>query len=47
MAAIIFELPQREVGGYLSFWDDLVEMTTRARDQGIATHLDGAGPRTA
>ncbi len=42
VAAILFELPQREIGGHLPAWDDLVEMTGWARERGIALHMDGA-----
>ncbi len=42
VGAILFELPQREIGGQLPAWDDLVAMVCWARDRGIATHLDGA-----
>lgn len=42
VGAILFELPQREIGGQLPVWDDLVEMVNWARDRDIATHLDGA-----
>ncbi len=42
VAAILFELPQREIGGYLPKWDDLVEMTDWARERSIKLHLDGA-----
>ncbi|MCJ7756327.1 MAG: beta-eliminating lyase-related protein [Thermoanaerobaculales bacterium] len=42
VGAILFELPQREIGGQLPAWDDLVAMVGWARDRGMATHLDGA-----
>lgn len=41
-AALVLELPQRELGGALPGWDDLVEQTARARERGAAVHLDGA-----
>lgn len=41
LAAILWELPQRELGGILPAFDDLVEQVAWARDRGIATHLDG------
>ena len=41
-AALLIELPQRELGGLLPSWDDLVAQTTLARAHGTATHLDGA-----
>jgi threonine aldolase len=42
IAALLVELPQRELGGLLPSWDDLVAQTTWARDRGAAVHLDGA-----
>jgi threonine aldolase len=42
VAAVLFELPQREIGGHLPPWDDLVAMTSWVRDQGAAVHMDGA-----
>jgi threonine aldolase len=42
LAALLLELPQREIGGVLPGWDELVELTTWAREQGIPLHLDGA-----
>ena len=42
VAAILFELPQREIGGYLPEWDDLQSMTRWARERSIKLHLDGA-----
>ena len=42
VAALVLELPQREIGGLLPDWDDLVEQTSWARERGIALHLDGA-----
>ena len=42
VAAILFELPQREIGGRLPSWEDLVAMTSWARERGVATHVDGA-----
>jgi threonine aldolase len=42
VGAILFELPQREIGGQLPAWDDLVAMVGWARERGMATHLDGA-----
>ena len=41
-AALLIELPQREIGGRLPAWDDLVAQTALARSHGTATHLDGA-----
>lgn len=42
LAALLLELPQREIGGQLPDWDTLVEQTTWARERGAAAHLDGA-----
>lgn len=42
LAALLLELPQREIGGLLPAWDDLVEQVGWAREREIALHLDGA-----
>lgn len=42
LAALLLELPQREIGGQLPSWDDLVAITTWARERHIALHMDGA-----
>jgi threonine aldolase len=42
LAALLIELPQREIGGRLPAWDDLVAQVAYARDRGAAVHLDGA-----
>jgi threonine aldolase len=42
LAALLLELPQREIGGQLPPWDDLVAVVDWARHRGIALHLDGA-----
>lgn len=42
IAALLLELPQREIGGQLPSWDDLVAQTKWARAKGAAVHLDGA-----
>jgi threonine aldolase len=42
VAVLLLELPQREIGGLLPDWDDLVAQTAWARERGIALHLDGA-----
>jgi hypothetical protein len=42
IGAPLIELPQREIGGRLPKWDDLVAQMQWARDRDIATHLDGA-----
>ena len=42
LAALLIELPQREIGGQLPAWDDLVAQVAHACDGGAAVHLDGA-----
>ena len=42
LAAVLFELPQREIGGRLPAWDDLVAQVAYVRERGAAVHLDGA-----
>jgi threonine aldolase len=42
LAALLLELPQREIGGRLPAWDDLVAQTSWAGERGIALHMDGA-----
>jgi len=42
LAALLIELPQREIGGQLPSWDDLYAQIAYARERGWATHLDGA-----
>ncbi len=42
LAAVLWELPQRELGGALPTWDDLQAQLAWARARGAATHLDGA-----
>ena len=42
VAALLLELPQRELGGLLPSWDDLEAQVGWARQRGIALHLDGA-----
>lgn len=42
LAALLLELPQREIGGQLPPWDTLVEQTAWARGRGAAVHMDGA-----
>jgi threonine aldolase len=41
-AALLVELPQRDLGGQLPAWDDLVAQVAWARQRGAAAHLDGA-----
>ncbi|RJL33202.1 threonine aldolase family protein [Bailinhaonella thermotolerans] len=42
LAALLLELPQRDIGGLLPTWDELVAQTSWARERGAAAHLDGA-----
>jgi threonine aldolase len=42
LAALLIELPQREIGGQLPAWDDLVAQIDWARQRSVPTHLDGA-----
>jgi threonine aldolase len=42
LAALLLELPQREIGGQLPAWDELTAIVTWARERGIPMHLDGA-----
>jgi threonine aldolase len=42
LAALLLELPQREIGGRLPAWKDLVAQVTHARERGWAVHMDGA-----
>ncbi|MEJ7747955.1 MAG: beta-eliminating lyase-related protein, partial [Candidatus Limnocylindrales bacterium] len=42
LAALLIELPQREIGGRLPAWDELVAQVGYARSAGAAVHLDGA-----
>ena len=41
-AALVLELPQRDLGGQLPTWEDLQSQVAWARDRGAAVHLDGA-----
>jgi threonine aldolase len=41
-AALLIELPQRDLGGQQPDWDDLVAQVGWARERGAAAHLDGA-----
>ncbi|HET9111105.1 MAG TPA: beta-eliminating lyase-related protein [Ktedonobacterales bacterium] len=42
LAALLLELPQREIGGQLPEWEALEEQTAWARARGAAAHMDGA-----
>jgi threonine aldolase len=42
LAALLIELPQRELGGLLPTWEDLVAITGWARERGLGLHMDGA-----
>ncbi|MDI9893334.1 beta-eliminating lyase-related protein [Rhodococcus sp. IEGM 1381] len=42
VAAVMWELPQRELGGELPSWTDLQTQLATAGAAGVATHLDGA-----
>ncbi len=42
LAALLLELPQREIGGQLPGWDDLETQSAWAREHNIAMHMDGA-----
>jgi len=42
LAAVLWELPQREIGGVLPAWEDLKREVDFVRKQGAGAHLDGA-----
>lgn len=42
VAALLLELPQREIGGQLPSWAELEAQCMWARERGAALHLDGA-----
>jgi threonine aldolase len=42
LAAVLVELPQRDLGGQLPPWDELVALCEAARTKGAAVHMDGA-----
>ncbi len=41
-AALLLELPQRDIGGQLPPWEELVDQVDWARGHGAAVHMDGA-----
>jgi threonine aldolase len=41
-AAVLVELPAREIGGRLPPWTELAALAALARDRGIRLHMDGA-----
>lgn len=41
-ATLLLELPQRELGGILPEWNELLEITSWCRNNHIKLHLDGA-----
>jgi threonine aldolase len=41
-AALLLELPSREIGGQLPDWEELVSQADWARGRGAAVHMDGA-----
>ncbi len=43
VAALLLELPQREIGGALPEWDILLAQTAWAREHDVALHLDAPG----
>jgi threonine aldolase len=42
LGAVVLELPAREIGGQLPAWEELTAFCAKARDEGIALHMDGA-----
>ena len=42
VAALLLELPQRDLGGQLPEWDEVAAQIAWANHRGAATHLDGA-----
>jgi threonine aldolase len=42
ISTLLIELPQREIGGQLPSWEDLVQISKYCKDKGIKLHLDGA-----
>jgi threonine aldolase len=42
VSVLLLELPQRDLGGQLPSWEELVAQTEWARSRRVALHLDGA-----
>jgi threonine aldolase len=42
LAAALYELPMREIGGQLPAWEKLAALKAACRDRGLHFHLDGA-----
>jgi threonine aldolase len=42
LAALVLELPQRDLGGQQPVWEDLEAQVAWAREQGSTLHMDGA-----
>lgn len=42
VAALLVELPQREIGGVLPTWDELASVVAWAEERDVSLHLDGA-----
>ncbi|KJY82882.1 threonine aldolase [Vibrio galatheae] len=42
IAAVLYELPMREIGGQLPSWDELEEIKSYCAEQEIHLHMDGA-----
>ncbi len=42
ISTLLIELPQREIGGQLPTWNELVTICDEARSRGMRIHLDGA-----
>ena len=42
LAAVLIELPQREIGGPLPTWEELTAIRAWAAERGVRLHLDGA-----
>ncbi len=42
LAALLVELPQREIGGQLPAWEELESIAAWAKEQNVVLHLDGA-----